>query len=312
MALGDTYKIHSLSLDIDQLGSIIYVGALTAGSLPPDGNIVREQTGTSLYPTSGRLDLKSVSFNFTTLDVAKVLANFGITGLCATTTNPKIGISIYAAKWGCSGVAAGSVHRRYIAKSGALYINSLSCDHQGDAQITGTVRAVYDGTNQPITIEDNVALPTAVNLADTGRWTLGNATVNSVALLSKKSLSIDWGTSVSTEGVDSEPYDRIVLVDSVQPTISWVGIDPKWLSDLGVTITGLTVADTNTNLYLKKRNTLIATAEHIRIQANGLAHWRNLFDANGRNIGQTSLDIATTTGTGGNAPLVINTAIAHP
>lgn len=311
MALGEAWKIHSIVLDIDNLGSVAYIGALTQGSLPPDVNVVREQTGTSLFPSNGRIELRSVAFNFTSLDLAKMVSLIGISGACITTTNPKVGVQVYAAKWGCSGIASGSVHRKYVIKQGALYINSISCDHQGDASVSATLRATYDGTNAPVTVTENVALPSAANLADTGRWTLGPAAIEGVTLLSKKSVNIDFNTTVSTEGVDSEPYDRIVLIDSVQPTVSVVGIDPEWFNDLSVPLTGAVMTHASTIMYFSKRNTPSATAEHVSMTAAGLAHWRNLFDASGRGLGQTTLEIATLYD-GTNAPLVIDDTSTLP
>ena len=223
------------------------------------------------------------------------------------------GVQLHAQLHADGGTRGGATsHRKLSINDGILVPRRLTCDHQGDAAITYEVLAAYDGSNDPIVILDAQSLPTAPD--DNQRFTIGPVTIESVTIDHIRGFELDFGLNASTEGADSEYWDRFVSVKTIQPTLTLRGVDPEWLKAANIPLLGKNATHANTAIYLRKRadgGTWVAdnTAEHIKFTMAGLCYIDGAFDANGQALGETSL-VLQGVYDGSNDPIVIDTTSA--
>jgi hypothetical protein len=275
---------------------------------------VRKQVATgSRYPTTASLDSLSPVISFTTAHLKQAMDQLGLGGKCIAT--PITGLDFYVQLQSCEGPAAGSVHRKYRVPLGIIVPRTFQVDHRGDATMSYDVLATYDGTNAPVTITDNVALPAPTlpaNVTKDDRYTMDKMVFKAIpSVEGKRSISIDFGTQTSSEGADSLPYDTVQAITSVNPVLTVSGVDIQWAETL-FTVLGTSVVNASPiDVYLKKRNIANATAQHIRLRIQGLANFDQLVSATPDSPGTTSFRVDCLE-EGANAPIVVNTAIAIP
>ena len=280
------WKIHSIerTAGADQPGQGQAFGQMTDQSMPVNADSVRDITSQSIFARTGRLDFTSVDVSFTTLQADMPISLLGTEGECM---DGDAVYHLYVAKWGCNGPLAGNVHRRYSINRGIAYIDSLSCNHRGDLEVSGMLMATYDGTNNPVVMTPDVLLPTDSQLnKGNERWTLHNeigTVLNSEPVKGKRSINIDMGVSTSTQGRDSDPFDFLAMIDSILPVVTVEGIDLEWFDGLklGLELQGAPVTHEDTIIMFRKRDGaggFVAdnVAEHIEVKANGAAYYSNL------------------------------------
>lgn len=209
----------------------------------------------------------------------------------------------------------GANHRSKALKNGMIVPMRLSADHQGDAEIEYQVFATYDGTNAPIVVAENVTLPAVTS--DYERFALDeNCDIGGVTVQGVRRLELDFGYEIEQVAADSDRWPGIVRIKQGLPTLSLTGIDPKWLSASAFQITSNLATHANTAIFLRKRQTevsdgfvLDATTDHIKITAAGSVDVEEGFDANGNELGETSLRVLGTYDAT-NTPFVLTTGIA--
>lgn len=318
MAITEIWKIHSIER-VPNGGTPLEVAndtiaALSSVSMPVQANVQREVTAGDVFASSGRIDFTSIDLSFTSFMAKGMLDLIGLAGACIAPSGDSY--NVYVARYDCSGPAAGAVHRRYAITKGMLFLQSMECDHQGDLTVGAQLRAVYDGTNNPVTTTDGVALPSAAQIGDqTGRWTLSGGAkslVNAIAVANKRSVSVDFGVNTSTQGADSESFDSFASIDSVLPVITVQGVDLLWFDAIGLTINGKAVAHANTDIRFRKRDGAggFLTTDAIQMTAAGPAFYDQLLSASGVEAATMSFRIEPIKDSGGNAPIVFNTGIA--
>lgn len=294
------------------------IAAITSVGMPVQANVTREVQAGDVFATSGRIEFSSVDLTFTSNMAEALLDMVGVQGACIAPGGDSY--NVYVARYECNGPSAGAVHRRYTITKGLFFLQNMSVDHQGDLSVSAQLRAVYDGTNDPVTVTNNVALPSAAQIGDmTGRWTLtADASDNTIGSTSgvpvyrKRSLNVDFGVNASTQGADSDSFDSFASIDSVLPIVTVTGIDPNWFDDLGLTINGKAVAHAYTLFSFRKRDgaggfVSDATAAHIKMTAAGPAYYDQLLSANATDAATMSFRIEAIEDGAGNAPLLITT-----
>jgi hypothetical protein len=188
---------------------------------------------------------------------------------------------------------------------------TLRAAHQDDATLEAAVVTAYDGVNDPIVVTDGVTLPNVT--LDLARFTLGPVTVGGISLSGIRSLTLDFGLRVQSEGADSEIWDTHVSVVSVEPELTLNGITPEWLKSTNIPLGGKAATHANTTIYLRKRlsgGSFVpnGTAQHIALTMAGLAWIETPLDV-GDAPGESTLRLkAYHDGT--NAPIIVNTAAA--
>lgn len=312
MALTNIWKLHSIMLvDGDASPTHQYIGSLSDLSMPIDANVVRDLTAGNIYATAGRIEFRSQGLTFTTMMVKKAIDLVGLGGICfpVAPAGQWDKIRVYLAKMDCGAPASGAVHREITLHKGAMVPTNLTVDHQGDLALSYQILGVYDGTNNPATVLDNVTLPGAGNFSDqVYRWTMHTAQINGVAMLGKKSINIDFGATTQTEGADSDPADSVAMIQSVLPIVTINGVLPTWFDTLSVGAMGSSVAHADSDVLFQRRDTTGVTAEHIKISFAGPAYFDNLAQGNATDPARTSVRVEPVEDSSGNAPLVIDTA----
>lgn len=174
----------------------------------------------------------------------------------------------------CGAFTAGSTHRTITLPNGRVVPRQLTCQHEGDAQLSAEAIAIFDGTNLPIIPAGSVAAPTG--LEDTERFTLGEVTLESVTLTYVQSVTIDFNNEIETAGGDGDPYPKNVDIRNFAPTIRITCLDVgQFKTSGGVPLPGLPVTHANTSIVFRRR--VIATeafsddADSVEITAAGVA-----------------------------------------
>jgi len=299
------------------IGAVVFnatvLGGITQLDVQTGTEAQGEATSGEPYTRYRSIVAQKPTASFSTLAVAAALDLCGSMG--SSIADLAAGLIMYITKHADGSTrSAGATHRKYTAVQGIVYPQQLSVDHQGHARLSYAVAPTWDGTNDPIVETDTVALPTAD--ADTERFSIGPVTIGAVTIAQIRSLTIDFGVNVATEGADSEIFDRFAGVVDVNPRITLSGIDIEWLKSSNIPRAGKVGTQANTSLYLRKRAeggtfTADATEEHIKIDAAGLAYVTQAFSGSGNQAGETQL-VMDVDYDGSNDPLTIDTTAALP
>ena len=171
------------------------------------------------------------------------------------------------------------------------------------ATFVATDKATY-----PIVATGTQAAPTG--LAGGERWTIASVVVAGKTLACNLSVNIDLGVEVVKEGCNSDIYDRSVRINAIKPVIRIRGKDIASFLATEIPIDGIASTHATTEIFLRKRTQSVAgfvadaTAEHIKITADGAAHWTTLHDGTGNGRLESELQIDCRHD-GTNVPVVI-------
>jgi hypothetical protein len=228
------------------------------------------------------------------------------------------GLRLYTQQWLKGGTREGTLkHVQDQIKIGILALRRLNAEHQGDAVLDLEAIAGWNGsdTDGPILRTKDITLPAAV--ADADRFTLGKITVGAIALTQFRSVELDFGIEINSEGSESEIWDSFITIRSIQPRLTVRGINPLWFQSTGaIPMIGKAGTHANTSIYLRKRangGTFVpdATVEHISITGDGYATIEMPMDANGLEATEANL-VMEFRYDGTNIPLLIDTTSAIP
>lgn len=306
------YKIHSVGIFTDAMGSAVNLSDVLSQDLQLDPELRAEVTAGNVSPTHVALVARRCMLNAATYDLANFLDTVGVSGLCVTgATN--YGVRTFLEKFDDCGVATGSGNRSFTYKNGILVPKTLSVSHQQDARLTFDMVCLGDGgTNDPVVISDSATLPTLS--ANGARWTLGPITVCGIALTEYSSLEIDFGNNIETRGVESDIDATHVEMRTHAPTIRIMGISPTWFSGSNIPIGGKAVTNAADKIFLRKRSQTVAggfvadgTSGHIKLVPAGLAAISKAGGAEMQRASETEIRIVCSKDSSGNNPIVVTT-----
>lgn len=289
-------------------GGELFIRSISRSNVRPNSEISKEVESQSIYPDTVVLNAVKPMASFTTYDLPGAIAALGLFGKCLTGgTADDYGIKLFGQKQSCSGVAGGSVHDVYTIANGVVVPTSLTVDHRGSGQISYDIYARSpDGTNAPFTYLENQALPT-LPATNVGRWTMHAFTLASTVLLGKRNISINFNPTVTQEGADSDIYDGVVSVESIQPVVSVRGVNPKWFAASPLnTLLGVAGTHANSSIVLRRRDVGLGAANHVRMTFAGLATWETVFDGSSNGPAETAINVDLKWD-GTNVPIVATT-----
>jgi hypothetical protein len=235
--------------------------------------------------------------SFTTHDLHNAITNFPLTGKCIAGDVDDPGFVAYAQKYSCAGASTSADSRSYTIKTGVVVPRTLQVDHQGNATITYECYAAWDGTNDPVTVATTATAPAYSGVTyptePVYRWTMYSMTLNGTTLSGKRSISIDFGASVTHEAADGDKYPTVTSLTSLMPRVTVRGVDPAWLaaSTGTVDMDGTQVPNATSIISLLRRNTAVGTSGHIKLALTGLASWDTPFDGGIDGPGECTLNI---------------------
>ena len=311
-----TYRAHALKLHTTGTSAVV-LRDIISQALQIDPEVRAEVTAENTSPDHVAQVARKLVHNWATYDLVQFLDNVGVTGLCITADETHPGVVGYLQKCDDCGVpASGSVHRSLTYTLGLVVPRRLSCDNRGDARIDFDLIILGDGSADPVTIADNVALPSIT--ASPARFTLGPVKLKNVAFMEYSSLEIDFGNNVTTRGVESDIDDTHIEEKTHAPKITLTGIDPAWFSASKIPIGGAVVANSTDYIYLRKRSTAAsgfvgdATAEHIKFTLAGFASVTQALRAEMTRVSETQIVITGAKDASGNMPIIVDTTAALP
>jgi len=279
-----------------KIGSTV-IGGVTDASVDLDTNLVGEPTSGEIYTRHQSIAGQKPGGKFTSNNIAQTLAVCASLG-CSLDTYP---LTIFAAKRSAGAPAAGAVHRQYVLRGGLLVPRQLTCEHQGDASLSYEAIVAYDGGNDPIVKTDNVSLP--AGLTDL-RYSLYTASIGGLSISDEwKSLTIDWGIEVQTQGGGSEIWDSKIWISKIEPTITLRGIEQTWFDSIPL----LGAAATNATIVLRKRadGGTWAGSGDVTLTASGIVVPQQPLKASGDNPDESTL-LLTVKYDGTNVPIRVS------
>lgn len=305
------YKNHSIVVQDTADSSSTIIGSITQISTPIDQEVLKEETGGRAYVDQISVVSQKPRCTFSTFDLPKVIAGFGLNGRLVAEAAGKPGFAIMQAQYSNAGLVSGANHRRLRFPLSHNRINTISVSHRQDAQAECESVAIYDGTNDPIMIEASQALPTLP--ASPGRWTMHSLTVNDIVIGCKTQVDIDFGISVDAFGCDDDIWDTHFDVTQIAPMLTITSLDPANFADAKVLLEGLVGTQADCSLILRERTAHQATykandaSTHIEIAFAGVLLATDAHNASGNSKAQSTFRMEVAYD-GTNAPFVFDTA----
>lgn len=308
MTVSRVHTRYLVQVDWENPSVPVSIGAITQQQLRSEAEIRSEAQSGEIYRRFMSLVGRRATARFGTHQLAIALDECAQTGHIIE----EGGVNFFAQKYTeGSTPTAGANHRKYNIQEGVMVPRTLTCDHQGDAELIYECFATYDGTNAPIKETDSSALPAAI--ADAERFTIGPVTLETVTIDHIRRIEIDFGLSLLLVGADSDQYDTFCCVRGIAPSITLRGIDIEWLKAANIPWAGKAITHANTTIYLRKRDIddFVAdnVAEHIKFTADGLAVVETIMEEGGDEPAECSITLPLRYD-GTNVPIVIDTSIA--
>jgi len=284
------------------------VGGIMSESIDLGSQIVADSSSGEVYPRWVSLVGQRPNAKFTSKHIGTCIGVSGTMGNYLTTGNV---MNLYLQRW-AEGItrASGNAHRKVTVNKGLLLPTRLSGRSGSDATMSCDVAALYDGTNSPLTILDNQALP-APSTADE-RYVFHKATIAGQTFDSDMGCDIDFGITPVIETVRSEVWPRWGSVAGQTATITITAEDIEALADARIPMGGVATTHVNTILYFRRRlngSTFAADSSgtHMTITAAGMASITNAFDGSNQSPGGMAVQV-TCVFDGTNAPLLVSTS----
>jgi len=285
------------------------VGGMTQQDIDNQTEVMSEAVSGESFSRFLAIASQKPKGEITTLNLAKFLALVGAEG--ASLTDLGAGVSLFGARYSLAKSApdGGNVHRKYTFTRGGIFPISIQAEHgAGNATLSATLVAVSsNGEITPMVISENVALP--AGLDDTERFGLGKVTVAGQVYPGVTSATLNFGLGFETSGSGGDPYETLVELKTVQPTIVYQGMDLGWVGDVAAQtpVVGRAIAHADTSFYLRGRlkNGLFhpdGNSNHIKFTMSGLIVPSKI--AGGQDKGTCELT-ATGAHDGTNNPLIM-------
>jgi len=286
VGVGETFTVSALHvLGAVKIGAAV-IGGITAQDHGLDTTIRKEATSGELQSRIQSIVAQKASPTFTTLDISTALTACGSLGLLLTSVGTPVALAMYAAAKAQGAAIAANGHKSYTYNNGLLIPKTLSCSHQGDAQLSYAALPIYDGVNGIVVVGENATLPT---IAGDNRWTiksvsLGGATIGAIG--QAVNVSIDFGIQAASEGALSDIYDSRTFISAIEPTITVTSTAiPALAALLG--------ASGAASIILRKRvdggTFATGAGSELTLAGTGLATFTKPFGASGNQRGEMSI-----------------------
>lgn len=259
MSLSQLHNVYA----VDYAGTVIRARDTSQN----DGTqVIREANSGEPYARNAYLTAQNPTFEFTTPSIATALAAIGSLGAAIASGSTLV---LYAQKRAEGGTrATGNSHRKYTINQGIVVPNQLSCDHQGNAQLSYSGLCTYDDSNNPVVIADDQALASLPATDD--HFTLGAVSIGGTTLSAKTNVNVAFGVQVSAEGADSDIWPTSVSIEVVEAMITITTLD---LALASIGLSGQAATHANTSVVFRKRAAggTFAGSGDVTLTAAGLA-----------------------------------------
>lgn len=159
-------------------GTPIIIDQIQDQSLDPGVEELLEGGGGSIDAEHLSVARQKPIMSFTTTALKTSLGACALGGLIISAAASNTPIEFHFRKRSSgSGFEGASAHLRLRMTMGFMYITGVRANHPNAAQATFAVVAIYDGTNNPLTIVKDQTLPSLTS-PDDGIWTAGPVYIN--------------------------------------------------------------------------------------------------------------------------------------
>lgn len=315
MAWSDDYRMSTVAYGANQIEAI----SQSDMNLNPEVRKTRAVRGTDAKVAS--LERISPTGSFTTFNLKQAFDAIPVAGVCADAGGDDI--IVHAELRDCIGVQANKAIK-YTIEAGVIAPQTLSVDHRGDATMSYSINAAFDGTNAPVQIEHDQANPTLTAGSDV-KYTMDKfiivdtQTAGDVAVEGKINMTLDFGARVEGKGADSTVADTVQTLDETFQVLSVRGLQLRWYRDnagadpedtapsvidhiaAGKVLTGAEYI----RFYLKDRNELSTAAKHIEITVRGVVVGDTIYSGGPDGPAEASFQMHLVND-GTNAPVIVN------
>ena len=279
-------------VSVVEYGSSI-VEAISRGQLDLQSQVKKVRQTRKPTASVATLELVDPLGSFSTYNIRQALDVFPLAGLCME--EPGDDFAMYVETQDCVGPKANAAIK-YTISQGIVAPQTLSITHLGDAELTYSVNAKYDGTNAPVAIQQGQGNPAVTAASDT-RYTMDRMFIvdpanaaNNVNVYGKIEIELAFNSEVNGRGADSTLANTVQTLDNQFQVLTVRGYQLSWYRDnvtpgaadtepsvvdnihLGRDLTDDTspAATRNITMYLKDRNKAVGDSAHIEIQLRGL------------------------------------------
>jgi len=311
MGVSEMHTIGAVVID-DTVDKIL--GGIGQLSIPLQTEVRSDPKSGELYSRFASIVARNAQAQFRTRMLEILLTNVPVTGLSIDAL--ATGLDIYATKLADGGSrATGANQSKYSIIRGIMAIRRLTCQYQGDAEADVIIHAMQEGATEPVVKTDSVSLPT---MPTEEVFTLGKIVLDGpITIDHVKSIDIDFGLTIRTEGADGDINPSFAYIERIQPKIMLRGVKLAHFGASFIPITGKALTHAATAIYLRKRLAggtfeLDASAEHIKMTVAGIAVIATALDG-GQSGAPAEVEIEITpTFDGTNAPIAVTLNQAIP
>jgi hypothetical protein len=267
------------------------------------------QANGQVYNQFAAIGLQQPKLSFTTSNLFAALAQ-GLLGYEIGSTLTNTTAAFYWRQFQAQGgFLAGSVQMKMAMTLGSIFPRKLSARTGERATLDMEVFPIFDGTNSPFVITNNVALPSG-SPAVGHVHTAGPVIINGTTFHGVQSLDVDFGIKEQLLKSDGDAFNSFIGTPTVAPSIAIETNDMSALAALG----SATNISSSTELFLVAiqpggTRYPYATADHISMSVTaGMIYVSNGSAKNGE-VGTVKIKIVPIFDDT-NAPITFNTATA--
>lgn len=195
---------------LDRITGPIALSQITQGKWSAGIKSMIEYPGGHTDPMFRANQSQQPTIDFTTSELATLLATVTLAGLAITSGSPLVTWFKKASTTG-NVARASAVHRKITVNLAILHWSKITLPHNGRGDASCIITAGYDGTNEPFVYAGTTAL--SGNLTATEFFGAGPVSINGVSIPGIKSIDIDSGIKLTQESSDSEVYDTFVGIE---------------------------------------------------------------------------------------------------
>jgi hypothetical protein len=235
MSVSRAYTLYSATIGanfLDQMENQDYDAGIEEMLIQANG---------SIYNQFIAIGLQQPKLSFTTSNLFAALAQ-GLLGYEIGAGQTNTTAAFYWRQFQAQGgFLAGSVQMKMLMNLGSIFPRKLSARTGERATLDMEVFPIYDGTDSPFVITNNVALPSG-SPAIGHVHTAGPVVINGVTFQGVQSIDVDFGIKEQLLKSDGDAYNSFIGTPVVAPSIEIETYDMSALAALGsaTAITGTT------------------------------------------------------------------------
>ena len=257
MAIRRSYRFHSIRFNGPQFGGTTTLGGVSQGTVSNSPEVVQEFVDGNPFPSLVVCRSFAQEAVFSTMNVDTAIQLMGLGVDCIEPGNT---IDLFYGQIDSCNASfiPGDVHKQFTIGSatelgGMILFQNLNTDHRGDSSYSFQILPQFDGTNNPITITNDVALPAGI-IDNRNRFTLGPLSVGGFEVIGKKTVNIEGGITIERDAADSEIYDEFFTISQAANKMTVSGILDNWFDTAAeIGLNGRQAAHVDSRFVLRKR-----------------------------------------------------------